>query len=142
MKITHNGTDINYDEPSNTWKFVLRARDRSVESLAKAKEAIDKPVAEKSKPFEKIPAWEFRNDVPAKVEITGWTDQYGSPAAWITCPKDGRRKERIEFRLYPSTPENDSSVEQIIAKCAEVARLNDEIRRLKYKLAKLEVPKE
>lgn len=142
MNITHNGTEITYDEPSNTWKFVLRARDRSVESLAKAKEMIDRPVPEKAKPFEKIPAWEIRNDDPAKVEITGWGDQYGSPAAWVTSPKGERRKERIEFTLYPCTPENDLACEQIIAKRAEFIRLNSEIRNLKYKLAKLEVPKD
>lgn len=54
---THEGILITYDENANLWRFTLRGRDRSTDSLSKAKEAIDKPVATKAKPFEKIQVW-------------------------------------------------------------------------------------
>jgi hypothetical protein len=44
MTITHDDITITYDEKDNRWHFELRGRQRSAESLAKAKEFIDKPV--------------------------------------------------------------------------------------------------
>lgn len=43
MTTTHNGIEIEYLEREDLWQFELYGRERKVESLAAAKEAIDKP---------------------------------------------------------------------------------------------------
>lgn len=147
IEFTHDGTLITYDEQENKWKFTLRGRDRSAESLAKAKEIIDKPVpAEKAKPFEKIPAWLFKysSETPVKVEITGIAEGYGygrSEFVWVNNAKK-RSKEMIAGGVYPSNEKNDFMVAQIIAKMKTVAELRDAIADLKSNLAPLVLPKD
>lgn len=41
IKVIHSGIEILYVEGENKWTFTLRGRDRSADSLAKAKEYID-----------------------------------------------------------------------------------------------------
>lgn len=57
IKETYKEVEITYNERNNTWEFILRGRERTAESLAKAKEIIDKPPAPKEKPFERVPVW-------------------------------------------------------------------------------------
>lgn len=141
---THDDTLITYDENANLWRFTLRGRDRSTDSLAKAKEAIDKPVATKTKPFEKIQVWYVgHNSAPEKVEITGHAERsYGSGTwVWINC--DGRRsKERAEYTLYPCSDKNNAIAAVMSSKKSEIEKLEKELSDLKPKLEplKLEIP--
>src|SRR5512135_829560 len=54
---TYGGVDITYHERENIWKFELRGRERKAESLAKAKEAIDRPDPRPKSKVEPIAGW-------------------------------------------------------------------------------------
>lgn len=141
---THNDIEIVYDEQSNTWKFTLRNRDRSAESLVKAKEMIDKP--EKEKPFQKIPAWRIKyQDIPDPVEVTGIAEgSYLRDRLWVWIKgKDGKRtKETADFSIYPSTETNDGIINSMIEKEQTIRVLKKEISDLQQTLSplKIEVP--
>lgn len=140
----YNGTTITYDEPENLWRFTLRGRDRSASSLVQAKEAIDKPVSEKTKPFEKISAWWFRySDMPQKIEITGIAEGRSSRDQYVWIKSDsGRSKESVGFSIYPSDAKNDAIAEAVIARMNEISELHKEIDKSKLKLNPLYIPKE
>lgn len=143
----HNGTEIAYDEGANLWRFTLRGRDRSTDSLAKAREVIDKPVSgEKAKAFAKFPAWIFLyGDKPEKVEVTGIADvrsYSGSPVVWVKDSEGKRSKQRVSFGIYECSADNDAKVEQIIAKMEEGSKLDVERRRLKSDLKEIQITRE
>lgn len=144
IKFTHDRTLITYDEQENKWKFTLRGRDRSAESLLKAKEIIDKPV-EKAKPFEKIPAWFFKyGDGPIKVDVTGVAESHGyggEVSVWVNN-KGTRSKERANGNIFPQNEKNDALVEEIIEKETRATELRSESYDLKAKLQKLVLPKD
>lgn len=144
ITVVHDDTTITYNESENRWTFTLRGRDRSAESLAKAKEYIDKPLPpEKAKPFEKIPAWIIRyNDRPEKGEITGIAERrYGREQVWVTV--DGKRsKETVSYTVYPSNPKNDKLIEQILAAQVEIDKLKESISESKSHLDPLVLPKD
>lgn len=142
---THRETVITYDEDRNVWTFTLRGRDRSAESLTKAREIIDKPEPKEKKPFEKIKAWymTYQSD-PERVEITGIAESgwRGDGWVWIKTESGRRSKESTERKIYPSNTKNDALIGEIIAKRKSIAALDDECEKLTRKLEslKLEIP--
>ena len=52
--VTYRDIAITYDEQKDKWFFTLRGRDRSADSLANAKKAIDAPPPKEEKPFERF----------------------------------------------------------------------------------------
>lgn len=146
IQVVHDDVPITYNEGENRWTFTLRGRDRSAESLAKAKEYIDKPLPpEKAKPFEKIPAWFFPyNDEPQKVVVTGIAEGrwYSSDVTvWIT--NNGKRsKESARFYIFPQNGTNDALAAQILAARAEISKLRESIEESKRQLLPLVLPKE
>lgn len=146
VQVTHREIPIIYDEREDKWCFTLRGRDRSAESLAKAKGIIDKPVpTEKAKPFQHIPAWDFGyNDLPKRVKVTGIGEgrySHQKLSVWITDGKQ-RRKENAAFRVYPSNETNDAIAEQVIRKMKEIEVLREECSNLKQKLLPLVIEPE
>lgn len=142
---THSDTTITYDERENKWCFTLRGRDRSAESLAKAKEIIDKPVPkEKAKPFEKISAWFFKySNSPKKVEVTSIAEPHYSLGDMVWISEKGKRsKEYARHQLFPTTSDNDKLVQTILANERERERLREENDSLKSKLSPLVLPKD
>ncbi len=143
---THSGIFIVYNENTNNWQFTLRGRDRSAPSLVAAKEAIDKPVPEKAKPFEKIAAWEITiGDTPSRVDITGIAEgSYRRDQLWVWIKgTDGqRRKHEASYRIYPSTPANDLLANGIIGRRKEIEKLEKECEKLRQQLTALtlEIP--
>lgn len=145
---THDGVKITYNESRNVWEFELRGRCRSAESLAKAKEAIDKPVPEKTKPFERFDAWFnsygewLRATVTSISESNSWNQQ-----VWISLPKtETNRKERrlktTPENLYPCGPKNDSILKKI-QECDERSRIaRKESEDLRLKMTVYELPPE
>lgn len=128
---THKSIVITYDENANLWRFTLRDRDRSADSLAKCKEAIDKQPAGKAKPFEKIKAWKMdRHSFGSPVEITGIAERrFGRQQVWIN--QDGRRsKEVAEFGIYPANEKNDRLMDEIKEKRAKIHGIEAEIDSL------------
>lgn len=143
----HNGVLVTYDEYSNTWKFTLRNRDRSAESLAKAKEIIDKPgPKEKEKAFQKMEAWWIPYEKPPRrVTVTGIAEGIYSRDklwVWIKDARGNRSKEQADFTIYPSTPENDATVTEILNRDKQIQKLKTEIEDLRSTLQplKLEIP--
>lgn len=146
IQIAYHNTTITYFEGDNLWKFTLRGRDRSAPSLAAAKEAVDKPVAEKAKPFEKIAAWEITyGDSPYRVQVTGIAEsswRSNELLVWIKASDGHRRKQEAAFRIYPSVPANDLLANAMIEKYKQIASIKEEIDKLRTQLAPLtlEIP--
>lgn len=144
IQVVHSDITITYNEGEDKWQFTLRGRDRSAESLAKAKEYIDKPLPpEKAKPFEKIPGWFFPySDKPQKVEITGIAERrYRSEAVWISI-SGKRQKENINYHVYPSNSKNDTLIEEILAAQKEIEKLQKNVSESKRRLSPLVLPKD
>jgi hypothetical protein len=143
MSVVYAGITIVYTEADNLWRFELRGRDRSADSLAKAKEFIDKHPAEKGKPFERVKAYlTSRFDGEYKpCEITSIAESsWGTNCAWISI--DGKRKKENVGRLIPATPENDSIIAQIVVMNAERTKLTKQIGTLDSSMKRYKVPSE
>lgn len=112
IAIVYNNVEIIYDENDNVWRFELRGRQRSTESLAKAKEAIDKPLPVGKKKFERFSAYLARHDSGFKiVEVTSIADGpswRNKTEVWITF--DGNRQKVGLDDLYAVTPENEALI--------------------------------
>lgn len=75
IKVTYNETEITYDERANVWRFILRGINRHSDTLAKAKEAIDKPPPKKKSQFKRFDAFYWQSwGGPALVEVTSIAD--------------------------------------------------------------------
>lgn len=141
MTTTYHDIEITYDEIENKWKFTLRGRDRSADSLGAAKAAIDKQPTEKAKPFEKIPAWQIHYNGPIdKVELTSIAErQYGRDYVWIKDSAGKRSKEVVERSIYPQNPTNDAIIAEIIQKKDALKALSKKIECLKEQLKPLKL---
>lgn len=146
IQVVHSDITITYNEGEDKWQFTLRGRDRSAESLAKAKEYIDKPLPpEKAKPFEKIPAWFIPySDEPQKVVVTGIAERErfsSDVAVWIT--NNGKRsKESVRSRIFPQNATNDALAAQIIAAQAEISKSRESIYEAQRQFLPLVLPKD
>jgi len=101
IKISYEGVEITYNEGINTWEFQLRGRQRSVVSLEKAKEAIEKEPAEKRKPFDPIPAILIRYSGIKKGKITSYVgkNRCSGNYEWWFMSED-KNREKIENLYY------------------------------------------
>ena len=128
IKVMHNDVLITYEERRDVWTFSLRGRERSADSLAKAKEAIDKVPKEKNK-FERVKVYgspSYSSGFKLEIgEITSLCEKtYGSQQAWTVFGKD--REKALCSNLFPVTPNNTAIVEKIL-------QLNKEIEQLTHK---------
>lgn len=116
ITVEHSGIVITYDEAANLFRFTLRGRERSAESLAKAREAIDKPVKVKGKPFERFQAWFTQYGSVQKVEVTSIAE--GGSHVWISFPEGNRgymnRSKVATLFVYPCNGTNDTIANQIL----------------------------
>jgi hypothetical protein len=141
IKATHNGIEITYNEHFNRWDFELRGRERSAESLYKAKQIISKPCSEpSSKTFVRrkgyiLDRWGFGE--PIAVEITSVAGhKFGNQ--YFRLMINGARREEPAYKVIESTPETEAKlaeykegVEIITKKIAELNKINESIPRLK-----------
>lgn len=124
----HGGIQITYSEAENKWTFELRGRERKVESLAKAKEAIDKPEpVQKASTFQRTKCWYHRwREEWRMVEATSVAAATGrdvrNGSVWIMDGKD-RSKESARG-LYPA----DEANSKLVARHNE---LEEQIQELK-----------
>ena len=143
METEYDGVKITYDEKANLWRFTLRGRDRSAESLANAKQAIDKPVPEeKAKPFKRIPAIKVESYVPnfyfGEITSIAETPRYSNRVeVWFTRP-DGRRKEDLT-NFVADTPENRAVIGEAEKLLKEANDLREKAQNLASFLPKLEI---
>jgi hypothetical protein len=109
VSVKYDDIEIRYDENDNVWRFTLRGRERSTESLAKAKVAIDKLVPiEKMKGFTPVQAW-FKESYEGnwgEVTVTSIVDiGCGRQELWIK-KSDGGIAALESFSLaHPETHE-------------------------------------
>lgn len=125
MITNYDDVKIEYDEKANKWRFELRGRERSADSLAKAKEFIDKEPKEK-KAFTRTPAyltdWSFSRfsevDVTSIAEAPAYSN---SKMFWIS---NSERREKVEARnLFANCDSNEVLI-------AAIKRIDDEAGKL------------
>jgi hypothetical protein len=142
--VKHRETEIEYDQSKNLWRFTLHGRERSSESLAKAKEAIDKPVPVKAKPFEEVTAWIKKWDQGwKKCRITSIADSPSySSSTWVWVVTDSARSKQKTEDIYPSCEGNDQLISELQAVDAKIEALNEEKSKLMERLKCYIAPKE
>lgn len=153
IKVTHNDVEITYNEDKSRWEFTLRGRERYAESLAKAREAIDKPPPspKEEEPFERVEAYYMRyydDIVGATVTITSIAEaRYGGCFVWIVNNEHGRwgrkgtREKTAAQLLYPVNAHNTAIIEELKALHAKKVELGNQIEEIKKKLVCYKVPK-
>lgn len=145
MKTEYSGIEIAYDEDRNEWLFDLRGRSRKADSLAKAKEAIDKEPKEKRvQAFPRFEAYNFTYNRLEKVTVTSVAEDgyYGAGKCfWVTGP-DGKRKKERASSLYPVNDHNTVVIEKIMVKKKEIETHEQQISVLNAGLQQAKVPDE
>lgn len=132
--ITHNKVEIAYDEKSNRWLFELRGRSRSAESLAKAKEYIDKPVTEKEEStFKPVDIWvgaRFGREFE-KAKATSVAERsYDSDYLWVVREECKTRSKERASECFPRDEANTRNVE----KWLELEKQKDALREQQEKI--------
>lgn len=158
ITVEHGGITITYDERRNLFCFELRGRERTADSLAKAREAIDKPVKEKTKPFERFKAWWNGSWASSssgwkQVEVTSIAQgAYGNDhEVWINIPGDEegrfrrispvRQKTRAES-VFPCNEKNDALVAQMLEFHKQASAIQEQADKLVKGLKPYVIPKE
>lgn len=144
ITVRHSGVTIVYRTEDNRWAFELRGRQRSTESLTKAKEAIDKPVDEKTeKPFQRIKVYvnaRYGNSEYTEAEVTSLAEgsRYsGGQCVWIQSGK--KRAKEYAYNCYPITEANASLVREMKQIDAEIERLHGQRDDLRKRLIALKI---
>lgn len=144
ITVTYRDVIITYREKDNRWCFELRGRDRSAESLAKAKEFIDKPAPseKEEKPFKPIRAWykdygyEFHPcSVTSIAESPSWKSD---KEVWVTFD-GGKRAKVAADTVIETTAPNALAIAGIRDRQKEIERLQEEIRKFADKLTKVKL---
>lgn len=127
ITVEYGGVVIVYVERDNRWMCEIRGRERSFDTLVKAKEAIDKPEP-KEKTFNRTPAW-YKGygigcepcEVTSVAEAPSWRGS-GSTCYWVS--RNGGRSKEFSSSLFAKSPENDSKVKELDALKAQIESLN------------------
>jgi hypothetical protein len=121
LSVKYYDITISYSEQNNRWEFELRGRERYAESLAKAKEAIDKPVFDKSgKKF--IPVRAILRDYSGAHPgtITSIAESsYRSQQVWFVRDDDKRRSKENLSSMREESESNLRLLEESTTLCAE-----------------------
>jgi hypothetical protein len=141
VSVTYDGIEIEYLEQDDKWRFELRGRERKADTLAKAKEAIDKP-APQEKTFVPTRAYLSNYSGVEAVTITSLaeTDSYSGQQVW-TLGKGGSRKKQSLKDCYEVSPENDAILETCESLDDEIEALEKKRKEVFARLKKIEVPK-
>lgn len=147
IKQTYRDVEIIYIEREDKWNFTVNGRERNLESLAKAKESIDRALDRevKERPWKPFEAWyedRYGNREYRKVRVTSEADKdYGRRQFWITREIEDRhgRKEQKRSKvamdyLFAATPENDEKIRRIIELRKEADSLYEQAGTLKGEL--------
>lgn len=149
ITVTYDGVEITYVEYTNKWNFELRGRERNVDSLTAAKEAIDKPEPVKKKPFTRIPAFVLESNynsiakfIPVEVTSVAESPSYRTTQqVWIVGPK-GKREQKDAPYVYADTPENKMQMAKYVADSKIISGLNEQLKETLQGIAAVEVPNE
>lgn len=127
IKQTYRDVEIVYIEREDKWNFTVNGRERNLESLAKAKESIDRALDKevKERPWKPFEAWyENRHGERdyQKVRVTSEADRdYGRRQFWITREvedkygqKEQKRQKVTMDYLFAVSPDNDERIQQVM----------------------------
>lgn len=152
IKQTYRDVEIIYIERDDKWNFTVNGRERNLESLAKAKESIDRALDKevKERPWKPFEAWyeeRFGSREYQKARVTSEADRdYGQRQFWISREikpkyagdKDHKREKVGMDYLFAATPENDEKIGQIISLREQAEKLYAEASALKSELAPIQ----
>lgn len=149
--ITHvyREIEITYRERDDDWNFMVNGRERSLESLTKAKESIDRALdyEKKERPWKPFTAYlkKYGNDPFVLVTITSQaeTSRYSNAVQYWVSQPNGKKKERSKesaIDLYAATPENEQAIAKWITLDAEIEALSAQQRQLVEGMAQVETP--
>jgi hypothetical protein len=154
IKTTYRETEIIYLEDPNRWRFTANGRERSAESLVKAREAIDRALDEvrekKQKPWEPFEAYfakGYRDEGFVRVRVTSVAEErsYSSePKFWISKPDAKGKPERSKesaSSLFKLCAENEALITEMGKLYAERERVDGAIRDARRQMVKIEIPK-
>lgn len=133
IKQTYREVEIVYVESQDKWNFTVNGRERNSDSLAQAKESINRSLdyEKKERPWKPFPAYhqDYNRDFEP-VTITSIADKsYGSRTYyWVSNGK--KRSKESGHELYAATPENEQRITRWRELDKEVDRLEDEKRQL------------
>ena len=144
VSVTYDGIEIEYLEADDKWCFELRGRERKADTLAKAKEAIDKP-APQEKTFVPIKAY-FREGLGSDMRfkeatITSLAEVSGYDGQQVWYTVNGKRGKAGVRRFIEFTEENDALIAEAKKLKAEAAVLEERAEKTLDKIKKIEVPK-
>lgn len=150
--IQHHGTIITYDEGRDLFCFELRGRQRTAESLRKAKEAIDAPPPKQRKPFARFKAWN-RQSVSwgtsdyVEVEVTSIAEErYAGQAmeVWINnSVAQYRQRAKVSvYDIFPRNEKNDAIIAEWKERHERIKALQTEQQATVKKLKPYVIPKE
>jgi hypothetical protein len=145
IKTTYRDVEIVYLEDPNKWRFTANGRERSAESLVKAREAIDRTLDKevKEKPWEPFEAYFNRyadGDPFKKVLITSVAEgrSYSGVEVWV---KDGNSRSKESLRhMYKVCPENEATIAELVRLAAEKKAIEKKVEREQGKLILVELP--
>jgi hypothetical protein len=132
---TYKDIEIAYDENSDKWRFELHGKERSSETLASAKSAINKTPKEKSD-FVPQPAILLTYSGSEIVTVTSQAEEVGYDKTiqyWIKDAKGKRSKESIT-KLYSPGPANQVLLNEAKALDKEAQILR---KKAEYKLKEM-----
>lgn len=145
IKQTYRDVEVIYVESSDHWNFIVNGRERNAESLAKAKEFIDRSLdyERKEKPWKPFAAYhkDYNRDF-TPITVTSEADRgYGSARYfWVSRSNPNGSKQRSkesELEIYAATPENEAAIARWRELNAEVDRIEAEKRVLVEGMAKI-----
>jgi hypothetical protein len=144
LEVKYKEVEIVYSEENSRFEFELRGKERYAESLAKAKEAIDKPVpGPAGKKFEPVRALfrSYRGVKPGTITSIAESG-YRSQEVWFTQDEDKRRSKEWLSNMCEESESNlllykDSKA---LYKEAESLRSKAEAKRESMKPIKITIP--
>lgn len=152
IRKTYRDVEIVYVESDDKWNFTVNGRERNLESLAKAKESIDRALDRevRERPWKPFEAWyenRYGSTEYQKVRVTSEADRdYGRRQFWISKeikPKYAgdktNKKEKVGMDyLFAATPENDERISQVTSLREQAEKLYAEASTLRSQLAPIQ----
>ena len=154
IKQTYRDVEIVYIERDDKWNFIVNGRERNLESLAKAKESIDRALDKevKEKPWEPFEAWYGGHYSGGgdylKVRVTSEAQKgYGGVRElWITYTakdyrgRDEQKREKVGIdRLFQMSPGNNALIQQVAEIDAEIEKLHKQAGKKRGRLTPIQV---
>jgi len=146
FKVEYKEVEIVYSEENSRFEFELRGKERYSESLAKAKETIDKPVAGLGgKKFEPVRAL-FNSSwgvLPGTITSIAAKNGYGrSNEVWFVQDENKCRSKELLSDMYEESESNLRLCEEskALEKEANSLRRKAEVRRNSMTRIKITIP--